>query len=73
MLSAIKDFNIEITDTISTFGADNTLNACYLSGDAESCARINRDANGNLWRGDGFVEDLNVNIGSCRPAASTST
>ncbi len=61
---SIDYFDIEITDTISTFGADNTLNACYFQGDAESCARINRDANGNLWRGDGFVEDLNVNIGS---------
>jgi outer membrane receptor protein involved in Fe transport len=57
-------FNIKIEDTISTFGADNSLNACYFQGDAASCARINRDQNGNLWRGSGFVEDLNVNIGS---------
>jgi iron complex outermembrane receptor protein len=57
-------FNIKIEDTISTFGADNTLNACYFEGDAAACARINRDQNGNLWRGDGYVEDLNVNIGS---------
>jgi len=57
-------FNIKITDTISTFGADNTLNACYIQGDAASCARVNRDQNGNLWRGTGFVQDLNVNIGS---------
>jgi outer membrane receptor protein involved in Fe transport len=61
---SIDWFNIKIEDTISTFGADNTLNACYFQGDAASCSRINRDANGNLWRGDGNVEDLNVNIGS---------
>jgi outer membrane receptor protein involved in Fe transport len=61
---SIDWFNIKIEDTISTFGADNTLNACYFQGDATSCARINRDQNGNLWRGDGFVQDLNVNIGS---------
>ncbi|MGB7741096.1 MAG: TonB-dependent receptor, partial [Steroidobacteraceae bacterium] len=61
---SIDYFDIEITDTISTFGSDNTLNACYFQGDADSCARINRDQNGNLWRGSGFVQDLNVNIGS---------
>jgi iron complex outermembrane recepter protein len=61
---SIDYFDIEITDTISTFGSDNTLNACYFQGDAASCSRINRDQNGNLWRADGFVEDLNVNIGS---------
>jgi iron complex outermembrane recepter protein len=61
---SVDYFNIEITDTISTFGSANTLDACYFQGDAESCARINRDQNGNLWRADGFVEDLNVNIGS---------
>ncbi len=32
-------FDIEITDTISTFGAENTLNACYFQADAESCAQ----------------------------------
>ena len=62
---SIDYFNIKIEDTISTFGADNTLNACYIQGDAAACSRVNRDAgNGSLWRGDGFVEDLNVNIGS---------
>jgi iron complex outermembrane recepter protein len=61
---SIDYFDIEIEDTISTFGADNTLNACYFQGDAASCDRVNRDGNGNLWRGTGFVEDLNVNIGS---------
>ncbi|MDH5175613.1 MAG: TonB-dependent receptor, partial [Gammaproteobacteria bacterium] len=62
---SVDYFNIEITDTISTYGADNTLNACLFEGDAESCTRINRDPNnGSLWRGDGYVTDLNVNIGS---------
>jgi outer membrane receptor protein involved in Fe transport len=61
---SVDYFDIEIVDTISTFGAENSLNACYFQNDADACARINRDANGNLWRGDGFVEDLNINIGS---------
>ena len=43
---SVDYFNIEITDTISTFGSDNTLDACYFQGDADSCARINRDRNG---------------------------
>jgi outer membrane receptor protein involved in Fe transport len=61
---SVDYFNIEITDTISTFGSANTLDACYFQGDADSCARINRDQNGNFWRADGFVQDLNINIGS---------
>ncbi len=61
---SIDYFDIEITDTISTFGADNTLQACYFEADAASCSRIQRNANGSLWRGDGHVIDLNVNIGS---------
>lgn len=62
---SVDYFNIEITDTISTFGAENTLNACYFNNDAASCSRILRDpTNGSLWRGTGNVVDLNVNIGS---------
>jgi len=65
LIVSVDYFNIEITDTISTFGAENTLNACYFNNDAASCARVNRDpANGSLWRGTGNVENLNVNIGS---------
>ena len=58
-------FDIQIDDTISTFGANNTLDACYDLGDADACARIDRNpANGSLWIGEGNVMDLNVNIGS---------
>jgi outer membrane receptor protein involved in Fe transport len=57
-------FDIEIVDTIATFGAENTLNACYFQNDGLACSRIHRDESGNLWRGAGFVEDLNINIGS---------
>ena len=61
---SVDYFDIEILDTISTFGADNTLNACYFQNDQAACGRIQRDANGSLWRGDGVVQDLNINIGS---------
>ncbi|MBI1188360.1 MAG: TonB-dependent receptor [Alphaproteobacteria bacterium] len=57
-------FQIDIEDTISTFGPENTLNACYFNGDAAACSRINRNAVGSLWLTGGFVEDLNINIGS---------
>jgi outer membrane receptor protein involved in Fe transport len=62
---SIDYFDIEILDTISTFGSENTLDACYFQNDADACARVRRDTNGSLWRGnDGFVQDLNINIGS---------
>ena len=58
-------FDISIDDTISTFGANNTLTACYSGGDAAACDRINRDpATGALWLGTGHVENTNINIGS---------
>ena len=63
--ASIDWFNIRIEDTISTFGAENTLNACYGQGDAAACGRIERNAaNGTLWVGDGNVIDLNINIGA---------
>jgi iron complex outermembrane recepter protein len=61
---SVDYFDIDVQDLISTFGSENTLNACYFSNDQEACGRINRNpANGALWIGDGNVEDLNVNVG----------
>jgi len=58
-------FDIQIDDTISTFGAQNTLTACYSGGDAAACSRIVRNpGTGQLWIGTGNVVDLNTNIGS---------
>lgn len=59
-------FNIKIDGTVSTYGSENTLNACYNNNDAAACARIHRDASGSLWRSTGFVSDLNINIGSLK-------
>jgi iron complex outermembrane recepter protein len=56
-------FDIEVTHLISTFGSVNTLDACYGFNDAAACSRIHRNANGQLWLGSGFVDDLNRNIG----------
>lgn len=57
-------FNIKIEDTISTIGTDVTFDACYVNNDPAACARIQRNAAGSLWVGDGHVVDLNTNIGS---------
>jgi iron complex outermembrane receptor protein len=58
-------FDIKIDDTISTFGAENSLNACVFNGDADACSRVNRNPNnGSLWVDPGHVVDLNINIGS---------
>ena len=57
-------FDIQIDNTISTFGSINTLNACYVNNDPAACDRINRNANGQLWVGTGHVVDTNINIGS---------
>ncbi|HET8692081.1 MAG TPA: TonB-dependent receptor, partial [Steroidobacteraceae bacterium] len=57
-------FDISIADTITTFGPPNTWTACYANNDPAACARINRNPNGQLWVGNGFVQDLNINIGS---------
>ncbi len=61
----IDYFDIQIDDTISTFGPNNTWTACYGQNDQAACARINRDpATGSLWIGAGFISDPNVNIAS---------
>ncbi len=58
-------FNIKIDDTISTYGAQNSLIACYHNDDAAACSRIQRNpGNGSLWLGTGNVVDTNTNIGS---------
>jgi outer membrane receptor protein involved in Fe transport len=58
-------FDIKIDDTISTFGAQNTLNACYINNDPAACDRVNRNpSTGQLWIGSGHVVDTNINIGS---------
>lgn len=60
---SVDYYDIEVTNLISTFGSENTINECYFNSDAAACSRINRNALGQLWIGDGFVEDLNTNIG----------
>ncbi|RZJ46118.1 MAG: TonB-dependent receptor [Brevundimonas sp.] len=60
---SVDYFDIQIDQAIQTLGALNTLSLCYNQNDAAACNRIDRNANGSLWVGDGNVEDLNINIG----------
>ncbi len=66
---SVDYFKIEVAQAIQTVGAANTLNLCYVSGDAAACSRINRNtSNGALWIGNGFVQNLNNNIGGLQTA-----
>ena len=61
---SVDYFNIQVEQAIQTVGSANTLDLCYVGGDAAACSRINRNtSNGALWIGDGFVQNLNNNIG----------
>ncbi|MEZ5498345.1 MAG: TonB-dependent receptor [Steroidobacteraceae bacterium] len=66
LYASVDYYDIKIDKTISTFGAENTLNACYNNDDAAACSRIVRNALGQLWVGSGNVQDLNINIGSLK-------
>jgi outer membrane receptor protein involved in Fe transport len=60
---SIDYFDIEVTNLITATGV-GTLSACYAAvPDVASCALIQRNANGQLWRGASFVQALNTNIG----------
>ncbi len=64
LFASVDYYEITIDKTISTFGSENTLNACYNNNDAAACSRITRNPSGLLWIGSGNVQDLNINIGS---------
>jgi iron complex outermembrane receptor protein len=60
-------FDIKVDGLISTIGAANTLDLCYGDNDPAACARIHRNtANGSLWVGSGYVENLNINVGGLK-------
>lgn len=63
-------FDIKITDAIQGYGADAILAACGTSTATAAhpaCALINRDPAGSLWlTSDGYVEDLQTNVGGVR-------
>lgn len=64
--ATIDFYSIDVAGLIDTFGALNTVGACYDRGDAAACSRIQRNAIGNLWTAGGQVLDLNINIGGLK-------
>ncbi len=64
-------YDIEITDTIATIGAQTILNFCGLTGDPFLCNRVRRSGSGDLWIGSdpnvsGNVVNLIDNFGERR-------
>jgi iron complex outermembrane recepter protein len=65
MAITVDYFDIDIKDTISTFGPNNIWTACYDANSPDACALIQRNpGTGQLWVGTGNVINLNTNIGS---------
>ncbi len=64
LIMSVDWFNIRVDGTISSYGAENSLGACYNNNDAAACSRIKRNSIGQLWLGSGNVEDLAINIGA---------
>ena len=60
---SVDYYDIDIAEAVSSVGASITMQLCYLEGEIDACRRINRNANGQLWVGEGFVQDLSNNIG----------
>jgi outer membrane receptor protein involved in Fe transport len=67
---AVDYFDIKIEDTISLVtggNADTFIISCLQTGDPFYCDKINRDANGSLWRSNaGYIEDVSFNLGEVR-------
>lgn len=53
-------YRIKISNTIQTYGANNIMNACYISGDQNFCGKIHRSPLGTVTR----IDNLETNIGS---------
>ncbi len=65
--ATIDGYDIKVTNNISTYGQDVTIQQCINTGDPTFCSLIHRDATGSLWRSaNGYIEDLNRNIGSVK-------
>ena len=66
-------FDINIDGAIQGIGQDTILATCVATADPTFCGLVHRDNLGSLWRSaNGFVEDLQQNIGSFSTRASTS-
>lgn len=65
---SVDYFDIKINQAIQAYGADAILGACN-SGSALACGLIKRNAAGSLWLSpDGYVTDLDNNVGWVKTA-----
>ncbi len=64
----IDYYDIEVRDAIQGFGADAIVNTCTANPTPEVCGLIHRNpVTGSLWlTSDGYIEDLQSNIGGVR-------
>ena len=60
---SVDYFDIQIDNAIQPINPLNTMDSCYIAGDLAACRRIDRNASGSLWNGDGVIDDPNTNIG----------
>ncbi len=57
-------YDIQITETIGSLGADDIITTCARQGDPALCSLIHRDRNGTLWATtEGYTESTFQNIG----------
>ena len=65
-LSATVDYyDIQMEDTISSYGVEDIIAACMRTGDPTVCGLIHRDAAGTLWlTPESYVLATNQNIGA---------
>lgn len=57
-------YDIKISDVIGVLGADDVIQTCANTGDAELCSKINRDSLGTVWlTQNGYTETFRANVG----------
>ena len=62
--ATIDWYNINISDVVGVLGADDVIQTCANTGDAELCSKIHRDSLGTVWlTQDGYTETFRDNVG----------
>ncbi|MBY8828086.1 TonB-dependent receptor domain-containing protein [Hephaestia mangrovi] len=67
LMLSVDYFDIKVKDAIQQFGADAIVASCTTTGNPTACDLIHRNAAGSLWlTSDGYVTDINHNVGSVK-------
>ena len=65
--ATIDWYDIKISDVVGVLGADDVIQTCANTGDADLCSKIHRDSLGTVWlTQDGYTETFRDNIGNLR-------